>query len=205
MFGLGSTKYLSLPMFTSLRHSTVLMTMCLEYALLKFDSDCTLFGYIYICINNFSTALNSVYIKLVFNKDLMSTTDIMFYNNLFAAPFLAMVCFENDDFMFTWLFYNLSSHKAALTVLISIALLSGICLGYFSFQCTKYNSALTTTFIGVLKNVIITYSGMFTGDYTFNLCNFIGVTLTTIGSLIFFGSAISGKLNIRQQPAKVVV
>uniref|UniRef100_A0A1I7RMH2 TPT domain-containing protein n=1 Tax=Bursaphelenchus xylophilus TaxID=6326 RepID=A0A1I7RMH2_BURXY len=193
-FGLGSTKYLTLPMFTSLRHSTVFVTMILEFVFLRvtpkkntvisvgiivlgavlaacFDLNFNLMGYLYVTINNTATALNGVYVKHVFNKD---------------ASVLKSLHLSR-----TWIFFQLNPNRVTLAVLILLSLISGLFLGYFMFQCTKYNSALGTAFIGVFKNVIITYAGMFTGDYDFNWCNFFGVTLATLGSLTYLASVFS--------------
>jgi hypothetical protein len=71
-------------------------------------------------------------------------------------------------------------------VLFIMASVMGSVLNYSIFLCTTLNSALTTAVIGCLKNVGTTYFGMiFFSDYKFDMFNFVGVTLSIIGSLYY--------------------
>ena len=207
MFGLGGTQALSLPMFAALRRFSILMTMLLELKILGIrpsfavqfsvysmvggallaasdDLSFNLAGYTYVMITNTLTAANGVVMKKKLDTAEMGKYGLMYYNSLFMII---------PAIMFTWFMgdleaaYNFPSWNDYLfTIQFLLSCIMGFILSYSTILCTHHNSALTTTIVGCLKNISITYIGMFIGgDYLFSWLNAIGINISVVGSLLY--------------------
>nr|XP_046243718.1 UDP-N-acetylglucosamine/UDP-glucose/GDP-mannose transporter isoform X4 [Scatophagus argus] len=205
--GLAGTKKLSLPMFTVLRKFTILMTMILEVYILRktfpkhivycvvaivlgaivaassdlaFDVE----GYMFILLNDAFTAASSVYTKKNLGSEGLGKYGVLFYNALIITiPTLLASAFTGD------------LHKAVTfedwiqVTFILCFLMScfmGFVLMYSIVLCSYYNSALTTTVVGAVKNVAVAYIGIFVGgDYLFSWTNFLGLSICMSGGLAY--------------------
>ncbi|ESO03759.1 hypothetical protein HELRODRAFT_191951 [Helobdella robusta] len=205
--GLGGTQNISLPMFTVLRRFSILFTMIAEYWILKTkatpkvqlcvflmifgaivaaidDLSFQLHGYLLVLTNNIFTAANGVYTKQKLEAKELGELGLIFYNSLFMLPLsFALTYFTGDidkAISYTgWIDYS-------FCISFSSSCIMGFVLMYSIISCTNHNSALTTTIIGVLKNLFITYLGMVIGgDYKFSIINFIGVNISVSGSLFY--------------------
>ena len=82
---------------------------------------------------------------------------------------------------------------ASFVVYFAFASLMGSVLNLAIFLCTSANSALTTTVVGCLKNVLTSYAGIFVGgDYVFSWLNFLGINVSIAGSLIYARTTFKG-------------
>lgn len=207
IFGLGGTKELSLPMFTALRRFSILMTMIAEFYILKIrpkfsiqisvyimilgaliaasnDLAFNLEGYFFILMNDVFTAAYGVYMKKKLESKDLGKYGVMFYNNMFMIFPSFLLCWLTGDFEMAISYPHWSNGWFLLSFLSSCFM--GFVLSYSILLCTFYNSALTTTIIGCLKNISVTYLGMIIGgDYIFSAFNFVGINISVFGSLIY--------------------
>jgi len=207
MFGLGGTQQLSLPMLTVLRRFSILMTMAAEYYILGIiaslpvqvsvytmifgatiaaseDLAFSLSGYIFVTMNNVFTASNGVYLKKKLDARDLGKNGLLFYNSLFMIPVAVVVAAWFGELEKAWNYPHWNDFWFLLQFVSSCFM--GFVLSYSTLLCTQYNSPLTTTMVGCLKNIAITYLGIVIGgDYVFSLTNFIGLNISVAGSLVY--------------------
>ncbi|GMR36634.1 hypothetical protein PMAYCL1PPCAC_06829, partial [Pristionchus mayeri] len=207
--GLGGTQAINLPMFTVLRRFSIAMTMGLEYVILGvvasyavrlsvflmiagsvvaavYDLTFDLLGYSYILANDAATAANGVYMKKKLDANELGKDGLLYYNCLFMFPPALLLAYYTGDMDKTMAFVSSGSMTPSLWLCFFLSCVCGFILNYSLMLCTHYNSALTTTCIGPIKNLFVTYAGMFTsGDFVFGWANFLGINISVFGSIIY--------------------
>ncbi|KAG6739275.1 hypothetical protein POTOM_056866 [Populus tomentosa] len=202
-----SVRGVNVPMYTTLRRTTVVFTMIMEYILagqryappifgsvglivlgafiagardLSFD----FYGYAVVFAANFTTAIYLATISRIGKSSGLNSFGLMWCNGIICGPVLLFWTFIRGDLQMTMNFPYLFSPGFLAVLLFSCIL--AFFLNYSIFLNTTLNSALTQTICGNLKDLFtIALGWTIFGGLPFDVFNVIGQSLGFVGSGLY--------------------
>ncbi|XP_050213343.1 UDP-N-acetylglucosamine transporter UGNT1-like [Mercurialis annua] len=210
-----SVRAISVPMYTSIRRTTVAFTMIAEYLLigkkhslpvvgsvgiiilgafiagardLSFDA----YGYTVVFIANICTAVYLALISRIGKSSGLSSFGLMWCNGLICAPILLVWTSIRGDLKATMNFPYLT--WPGFQVVMFLSCVMAFFINYFVFLNTTLNSALTQTICGNMKDLFtVTLGWLLFGGLPFDLLNIVGQSLGFFGSCLYAYSKMKGK------------
>lgn len=210
-----SVRGVNVPMYTTLRRTTVVFTMIVEYILVQQrytrpvigsvalivlgafiagvrDLSFDYYGYVVVFLSNVTTAIYLATIARIGKSSGLNSFGLMWCNGILCGPVLFIWTFVRGDLEMTMNFPYLLSPGFLVVLLFSCIL--AFFLNYSIFLNTTLNSALTQTICGNLKDLFtITLGWMIFGGLPFDVLNVIGQLLGFIGSGLYAYYKLIGK------------
>lgn len=208
--GLVALRYLTIPMFSTLRKFTSLVVLVGETLILRkrsppsvwlsvllivaggclagaTDRSASAIGYLLVGICCVATAAYLVLIVRVGASSGLDSVGMLYYNNLLSLPLvLSFLAVGTSELRFVRSFPSLSSPTFWGVFGASSALAT--VLNFSVFFCTNVNSPLATTVTGQVKDMVTISVGSFAfGDVTLTPPNVAGLLLSILGSALFCG------------------
>lgn len=211
--GLGGTALINAAMFTTLRRIGIGMTMILETLFLGInhkssikvsiyliiigtiiaaldDLTFNLVGYTYTMINNALTAGSQIVTKKYIDKHNENGKEMVcFYTSIIGLVTCSIYLYVyQTELILTvksiTMFYNNLEYMNALIASTILGLILNLSINW----CIDRNDPLTLSVTGSIKNIlvmILSCIGFIGRDYKYSICNFIGLQVATIGSIMY--------------------
>ncbi|KAG8652041.1 hypothetical protein MANES_06G048300v8 [Manihot esculenta] len=210
-----SVRGINIPMYTTLRRTTVAFTMIVEYLLtgkkhsllvvgsvgiiifgafiagardLSFDA----YSYAIVFIANICTAIYLASISRIGKSSGLNSFGLMWCNGVICAPILLVSTSIRGDLKAMMNFPYLLFPGFQVVMLLSCIM--AFLINYYVFLNTTLNSALTQTICGNMKDLFTIGLGwLLFGGLPFDLLNIIGQSLGFFGSCLYAYCKLKGK------------
>ncbi|KAK8523443.1 hypothetical protein V6N12_047963 [Hibiscus sabdariffa] len=210
-----SVRGVNVPMYTTLRRTTVVFTMIVEFLLAgqKYSSSIVgsvglivlgafvagardlsfdFYGYGFVFLANITTAIYLATIARIGKSSGLNSFGLMWCNGIICGPVLLLWTFFHGDLKTTMNFPYLFSPGFLAVLILSCTL--AFFLNYTIFLNTTLNSAVTQTICGNLKDLFTVGLGwMLFGGLPFDILNVIGQLLGFVGSGLYAYYKLVGK------------
>ncbi|TYG66638.1 hypothetical protein ES288_D05G017300v1 [Gossypium darwinii] len=210
-----SVRGINVPMYTTLRRTTVAFTMIVEYLLtgrkhssyvvgsvgiiilgafvagardLSFDA----YSYSIVFMANICSAVYLASIAHIGKSSGLNSFGLMWCNGIICAPILLFWTSFKGDLEALMSFPYLYSSGFQVVMLLSCIM--AFLINYYVFLNTTLNSALTQTICGNLKDLFTIGLGwLLFGGLPFDLMNVLGQSLGFLGSCLYAYCKLKGK------------
>ncbi|WCJ30307.1 UDP-N-acetylglucosamine transporter UGNT1 [Euphorbia peplus] len=210
-----SIRGVNVPMYTTLRRTTVIFTMIMEYFLVRQrysrqvlgsvgviifgvliagvrDLSYDFYGYAVVFLANFTTAIYLATISRIGKSSGLNSFGLMWCNGVVCGPVLLFWTFIRGELGMTLNFPHLSSPGFLVVLFFSCSL--AFLLNYSIFLNTTLNSAVTQTICGNLKDLFTIGLGwVIFGGLPFDIFNVIGQFLGFLGSAMYAYYRMTGR------------